>query len=383
VQIREEQQGFRKNRSTTDAIFTLKQIKEKAIEYNRIAYACFIDLTKAFDRIQLSDVTQILTNKGIDGRIINLIKEINTNGNTMVRCNGELSKMIKTDIGVRQGDSLSPFLFNIVMDRIIEEVSSLNLGYKLGEQTITTICYADDAVILAECEDDLQVLLHKFHTISLTYNMQISITKTKCMTFSKEPVRCKLALDNKTIEQVSEFKYLGVNVLSHSDVFEEVKNQATRASVVSGCLKDVIWSNKDMQLKSKVRIYKTCVRPILTYGIETRADTVRTKSLLRTTEMKTLRKIAGKTLRDRVRNDKIREMCDVQDVVRWGRQRRRFWRDHVNRMDSQRLPHLALHGKPDGKRAPGRPPKRWKDSWESTSQEANSAQTGPRGLQPE
>ena len=130
-----------------------------------------------------------------------------------------------------------------------------------------------------------------------------------------------------------------------------------------------------MRTESKVRIYKTCVRPILTYGIEARADTVRTKSMLRTTEMKTLRAIAGKTLRDRVRNTTIREVCDVQDVVRWGRQRLRFWHQHVERMNASRMPYVALHGVPNGQRPPGRPPKRWKDSWSSASQEDTPATT--------
>jgi len=51
----------------------------------------------------------------------------------------------------------------------------------------------------------------------------------------------------------------------------------------------------------------------------------------------------------------------VQDIVRWGRQRKRYWYTYVRRMEEGRL-----EGKPIGKRAPGRPPKRWKDSWQST-----------------
>jgi len=55
----------------------------------------------------------------------------------------------------------------------------------------------------------------------------------------------------------------------------------------------------------------------------------------------------------------------VQDIVRWERQRKIYWYAHVRRMEEGRLPRIALEGKPIGKRAPGRPPKRWKDSWQS------------------
>ena len=149
--------------------------------------------------------------------------------------------------------------------------------------------------------------------------------------------------------------------------------QTQKAAAVSGCLREPIWKNKYMNTQSKVRIYKTCVRPIMTYAIETRADSVRTKSLLRTSEMKVLRNISGKTLRDRVRNTEIRRICEVEDIVRWGRQRRRFWNEHVSRMDQSRVVRIARDSIPQGSRLPGRPPKRWKDSWQSTSQEENIA----------
>ena len=77
----------------------------------------------------------------------------------------------------------------------------------------------------------------------------------------------------------------------------------------------------------------------------------------------------GKTKRDLIRKTETSEKCGVYDIVRWGGQRKRYWYAHVRRMEENRLPRIALEGKPIGKRKPGRPPKRWKDSWQSTSQE--------------
>ena len=59
--ICEEQQGFRKNRPAIDAIFIIRQITEKAIEFNTPVFMCFVDLTQAFDRIKLEDVVPLLT----------------------------------------------------------------------------------------------------------------------------------------------------------------------------------------------------------------------------------------------------------------------------------------------------------------------------------
>jgi hypothetical protein len=63
-----------------------------------------------------------------------------------------------------------------------------------------------------------------------------------------------------------------------------------------------------MSTESKVRIYKTNVRPVLTYASETKAETTNTQQLLRTTEVKTIRAIHGKTLRDEIRSDQLRQL---------------------------------------------------------------------------
>ncbi|KAH1027582.1 hypothetical protein HUJ05_001061 [Dendroctonus ponderosae] len=79
----------------------------------------------------------------------------------------KVDRKTKNDIpisqGIRQGDSLSPFLFTLIMDEIIEEISGLRMGYGINGKPICIICYADDATILAETEDYLQRQLHKFN----------------------------------------------------------------------------------------------------------------------------------------------------------------------------------------------------------------------------
>ena len=72
-----------------------------------------------------------------------------------------------------------------------------------------------------------------------------------------------------------------------------------------------------MSIESKVRIYKTIVRPVLTYMSETRAETTYTQQLLRTMEMKTIRAIHGKTLRDKIRCDQLRQLSGIQNITKW------------------------------------------------------------------
>ncbi|XP_011878666.1 PREDICTED: uncharacterized protein LOC105567969 [Vollenhovia emeryi] len=144
-----------------------------------------------------------------------------------------------------------------------------------------------------------------------------------------------------------------------------MQDQINKAARIPGCLRETIWRNKCMRKEAKVGIYKTCVRPIMTYAAETRAETEKTKNMARRDAD------SPKTLGDRVPNVMIRETRDVSDIVRWVRQRRREWNDHVFRMGEERIARTARDGKPTSRRPPGRPPKRWMDSWTSGSQETN------------
>ena len=118
------------------------------------------------------------------------------------------------------------------------------------------------------------------------------------------------------------------------------------------CLNETIWSNKYLRNEAKVRIYKSIVHPILTYAAETRTDTAKTRQLLEVTEMNTLRRIINKTKWDRVRNDRIGELCGIKNITSWVQRRRTEWSKHVSRMADDRLVKKVHDGIPEWKEKP-------------------------------
>jgi hypothetical protein len=117
------------------------------------------------------------------------------------------------------------------------------------------------------------------------------------------------------------------------------------------------------------------VRPVLTYASETRAETAYTQQLLQTTEMKTIRAIHGKTLRDKIRSDHLRHLSGIQDIIEWTEVRRREWDAHVGRMEGNRLAKIARDNRPQGVRSRGRPKKR-KESLIKAPPALTSGRTG-------
>jgi len=193
------------------------------------------------------------------------------------------------------------------------------------------------------------------------YNLNVSWNYNVC-TISTNYTKCKVELRGTSIEQVPKFNYLGAEISALRDLKQEVRIQATKAARISGCLYNLIWLNKYMSTDCKVCIYKTNVRPMLTYASETRAETAYTQQLLRTTEMKTIGAIHGKALWDKICSDHLRQLSGIQDIIKWTEDWRREWDAHVGRMEDNRLAKIARDSRPQGVRRRGRPKKRWKES---------------------
>ena len=105
-------------RSTTDQIFTLKQIFEKSWEYGKDLFACFVDLEKAYDRVPRDKLWKVLQEYGVNGQLLRAIKSFYSRPEVCVRVNGKQSKPLQVDAGLRQGCVLSPLLFIVYMNWI-------------------------------------------------------------------------------------------------------------------------------------------------------------------------------------------------------------------------------------------------------------------------
>ena len=89
--LEDGQCGFRPGRSTTDQIFTLKQIFEKSWEYGKDLFACFVDLEKAYDRVPRDKLWKVLQEYGVDGQLLRAIKSFYCRPEVCVRVNGKQS----------------------------------------------------------------------------------------------------------------------------------------------------------------------------------------------------------------------------------------------------------------------------------------------------
>jgi len=122
-QIYEGQYGFRRNRSTIDAIYNIRKVIESSREFNKPLYISFIDITKAYDSVSRPLLWEALRDHNVPEYLITLIKTIYFNTSARVRVGDSLSDKFSLGIGVKQGDILSPLLFNIFLNFVWKKIT--------------------------------------------------------------------------------------------------------------------------------------------------------------------------------------------------------------------------------------------------------------------
>jgi len=124
---------------------------------------------------------------GVSAKITRMIRACVQYSKCMVEFNGQLSKAFMINTGLKQGDALSPMLFNIELEEVVRNVLNFGIGVKLQEfKTIKLIAYADDILLLSESENDLQGMAEALMDESKEMGLTINEGKTKYMILSRK-----------------------------------------------------------------------------------------------------------------------------------------------------------------------------------------------------
>ena len=264
--LRDEQAGFRQNRSCSDQITTLRIIVEQSIEWNSSLYINFIDFEKAFDSVDRSTLWKILRHYGIPDKIVSLIKNLYDGMTCKIIHGSQLSEPFTITTGVRQGCLLSPLLFLLVIDWIMKRVTERD---KNGIQWtmwkhLEDLDFADDIALLSHRQVQMQAKTTKLKEIAEKIGLKIHSGKTKILkinTNSSTPV----IIDGRNIEEVTSFTYLGSIINSEGGTDEDIKIriQKARAAFI---MMSRIWKSKEIGLRTKIRLFNSNVKAVLLYG---------------------------------------------------------------------------------------------------------------------
>ena len=176
------QAGFRKGRGTRDQIANIRWIIKKAGDFQKNIYFCSTDYAKAFECVDHNKLWKILKEMGIPDHLTCLLRNLYAGQEATVRTGNETIDWFQKGKGVRQGCILSPCLFNLYAEYIMENVwlDEEEAGIKIARRNISNLRNADDTTLMAESEE-LQSLLMKVKEGSEKVGLKLNIQKTKLM----------------------------------------------------------------------------------------------------------------------------------------------------------------------------------------------------------
>jgi hypothetical protein len=229
--------GFKAHHSTDLCIFTLKEVINFYKCYSSNVYACFLDASKAFDRVNHWHLFSKLLKRGMPKLVVRFLMAWYTTQKYVVKWGSYLSMPFTVSNGVRQGGILSPILFNVFMDDLSRMLSKLNVGCYMNSVCFNHLLYADDSVLLAPSPSALQKLVNVCVNFARDSDMVYNLKKTVCMCFkwkSNHNVYIpEITLNGAALNWKGEQKYLGV-ILTESLADDSDMKRQMRAIYASG-----------------------------------------------------------------------------------------------------------------------------------------------------
>ena len=388
--LSESQCGFRANRGTTDMVFSARQLQEKCREQNMDLYMAFIDLTKAFDTVSRAGLWSLLAKFGCPSKLVNIIKQLHEGMIGRVCMDGQESEGFGVTNGVKQGCVIAPSLFSLFFAAMLKEATDdmphgvtirfrsgkifnlarLKASTKVIEALIRELLFADDCMMVAHSEGDLQQMMTRFANAAANYGLQISITKTEIMyqpAPGKTHIEPNITIDGSQLTSVKRFTYLGSVLTSDAQIDDDIKARLSKASSAFGRLQERVWKSHGIRLPTKIKLYKAAVVTTLLYGAESWTCYRRHVKMLDAFHMRHLRAILGIKWQDKITNNEVLQRAQVDGMEAMLMKIQLRWAGHVQRMGDHRIPKEIFYGElGTGARNRGGQKKRYKDTLKRT-----------------
>jgi exonuclease III len=267
LNLHDAQFGFTPGLSTESAILCLKQTVQYYTARNTPVYACYLDLSKAFDLVNYDKLwLKLHSETRLPVEVISLFRYWYSHQRNTVKWAGVHSDVYGMECGVRQGGLTSPRLFNLYMNRLVEELSSSNVGCSIGGVAINNISYADDMVLLSPSLGGMRKLLRICESYAGAHGLRYNPKKSEYMIFKSGSkiysLDSPITLCGAPLNRVSKFKYLGHwvtdDLCDNNDIERERRSLSIRCNTLARRFVRCTVSVKATLFKAYCQSFYTC-----------------------------------------------------------------------------------------------------------------------------
>lgn len=362
-----EQTGFRRNFSTNDNIFTLKQLIHQSEVYNFSLFLLFLDFEKAYDSVKTSAILTALKEAGVSKSYRDIVEYIYEGSELIVRMNGE-ECCVKLERGLKQGDVASSKLFNAVLQMVFRKLDWRKYGININGKHLNELRFADDIVLIGQSAEELGIMLDQLIQETKKVGLRLNAKKCKVMKINTGEMRMDLKIDNETIEEVKDMIYLGHRLASTG----QEKEISRRISIAWNTFNKYGYLFRSgVNMEEKKKLWNMCVLPSLVYACETWTLDSKTINRMRVTVRSMERAMTGISKRERKRNEYISSITGLTDIGKTIALRKWKWVGHMIRCKDDRWTTRMMNWCPmDRKRKVGRPKTRWDEEMRKICGEA-------------
>jgi hypothetical protein len=350
--LHEGQNGFRPGRSCADHQFVLHQTLASRRQAKQDSYVLFVDTYKAFPTVWHDGLFHKLWEKGVRGKMLRVLYNLYQGANRAVSHDGCVTDAFTSDVGLHEGDVISPTLYLYFVDDLLSEVWEKHPGVTLlgpcdrSPARNVAAMQADDFVAVCGSLSEVQAVAQTVHEYSLKWHFRLNSAKSAVMHVTPHQVRSDLAVsgivwNGVPVPVVAKYCYLGLwfqNDCSWNLHFDEMMRKVERRKNMLM----PIWKNRHISVEVKRIVMLTCVRPIIEYGAEVWAPTTAQKWAAIDRVQTDIIKCAMRVAREKPCTHAVLAEWGVKPMHMWMHARALEYCFRVKRMPGHRLPRQVL-----------------------------------------
>ena len=289
LQLSDMQCAFKAGHSTSTCTYVVKEVVQHYINNGSNVYACFLDATKAFDRVHFSRLFEVLVQRKVNPIDLRLMLDLYQQQRCRTRWKNSTSPYFDVSNGIRQGSVISPVLFCTYLDELLLDLEKHKMGCHVGNKFFGCMAYADDIVLLSPSVSGLRLMLGVCEKYCSRYLLQFNASKSVCVCFgrSERDALPDLFLSGERMGWQSHVKHLGNMIMynlseekeiayKRGDLAGRVNGMLAKLPNVDDCITLKVyqsqcihlygcqaWNLCDKSVAQMCTMYNRCVRRIL------------------------------------------------------------------------------------------------------------------------